>query len=144
MSQKHYDEMTPVEARAEWIKDLRSGAYSQIGGRLHAAGGGYCCLGVACETYKRCGGRLREELVTDGEEMAYDGSAGLLPAVVAGWLGLCKNQYAARQSDEYAGECRESVMFQNVPLDSLVDLNDAGMSFAEIADLIEQDKIFTY
>ena len=144
MSDKRYDEMTPVEARAAWVKDLRGGAYSQIGGRLHAAGGGYCCLGVACETYKRCGGRLREELAADGEEVAYDGSAGLLPATVAAWLGFSKDRARAQQSDECSGECRESVMFQNEARDSLVELNDAGMCFEEIADLIEQDKLVTY
>ena len=131
MSDKRFDEMTPAEARAEWIKDLRSGVYAQIRGNLHAAGGGYCCLGVGCETYKRCGGRLSEGLLA-GEFVSYDGFVALLPPNIGEWLGL---NDTVGDPEGLAGEFGDGR--------SLVSLNDSGASFAEIADLIEQDKLLT-
>lgn len=45
------------EAIKEWISDLKSGKYKQSFGALKKPDGGYCCLGVACETYKKLTGK---------------------------------------------------------------------------------------
>ena len=44
------------------VSALRSGEYKQIKGCL-STGGGYCCLGVACEVYIKAGHTLDKMLV---------------------------------------------------------------------------------
>lgn len=113
----------------EWVKDLRSGAFPQGVGRLRSEAG-YCCLGVACETYRRVTGK--------GEWKTYDNvpssmnmyfnagesSAGdVLPQEVREWLGF---KQANPMFDVHGELTRASMM------------NDSlQMTFAEIADVIE-------
>ena len=42
--------MSTEEARALWVKALRSGEYKQTTGQLRKDDG-HCCLGVACDLY---------------------------------------------------------------------------------------------
>lgn len=97
----------------QWVAALRSGEYQQGTGRLRYKGR-YCCLGVACNLYD-----------PDGwEGDVYAGISERLPDHVMTALGL-------RMS---SGQCsREGVNT------SLVDLNDSGLTFAEIADVIEAE-----
>lgn len=37
----------------KWVAELRSGKYIQCRGNLVGHNGGYCCLGVACETFRK-------------------------------------------------------------------------------------------
>ena len=119
--------LTPIEA---WLKDLRSGKYDQAQRTLRNQDG-FCCLGVACDTYrKRVGGEWIELLDGTGEYhfrpkgvTREHASGGYLPEPVRAWLGL----------DSPEGSFYES----NAPL-NLANLNDDGTSFEEIADLIEK------
>lgn len=91
-----------------WIEMLRSGEYEQISEQL-TDGRGYCCLGVACLAVE----------VTPGNEATLI----YYPSVVQS-LGLIGNSGCP------ADVCDEDY-------EALVDLNDNGMTFSEIADLLE-------
>jgi hypothetical protein len=95
----------------------------------------YCCLGVACELAMENGVRLvKEEYDAYMNVFYYSGSngqriTGVLPCEVKKWLGFTDN----------------NGMFTNPLLDdqkmSLVDANDSGSSFLEIAKMIREGKV---
>lgn len=105
-----------------WVEALRSGKYKQGKGRLKFEGDDnvlyYCCLGVACEVYQRNVGDLKED--KDNYLFSFDLSQAYLPQKVQEWLSL-KTESGAYLSD------------------SLTGLNDKGVSFSEIADVIESE-----
>lgn len=122
--------MTPEEARKEWVKDLRSGKFTQTTGSLFRDGG-RCCLGVACATYERVTGDkiLTSRKNEDGDHIFKDGNdfeAGILPRVVKDWLGL------ASPSGEYRDERNH---FQCLTEDN----DERGFTFNDIADLVESN-----
>lgn len=43
------------EIKAEWLAALRSGEYNQAFSRLKGPGGSFCCLGVLCDLYVKKG-----------------------------------------------------------------------------------------
>jgi hypothetical protein len=106
--------MTPNQT--QFLVALRSGNYEQTWTGLHDTCGS-CCLGVAAQEFltpqtvvKEVGGRI-----------AYDGEQSFAPKYVIKALGLF--------SDIGSG---------NAPhLTSLLELNDSGKTFSEIADIIE-------
>jgi hypothetical protein len=100
----------------KWIEALRSGEFEQVRGALRKRDG-YCCLGVACEVYRR-------EHPNGPQWFGYyfDHRDDELPKRVQRWLGL-------RSSTGWRS---------NGP--SLVSLNDRHrLSFSEIADYIESE-----
>lgn len=112
------------------IKALRSGEYRQTQGRLgriHGDGStSYCCLGVACEVYAKTHKNFQIEPLrydsydifkTYGPKKDRYG----LPDEVKKWLGF---------KDSSGGFGKDG---------SLIDLNDSGKTFAEIADVIESE-----
>lgn len=101
-----------------WIKALRSGEYQQCKKRLRK-GDSFCCLGVACDLYIKAGNLL--DAVDLGHEWIYGMSAIILPGVVQQWLGL---------NNPLGGYARDK---------ALTGRNDEGMSFSEIADIIENN-----
>lgn len=116
----------------KWVAALRSGEYKQGVRRLHTTNSEdkFCCLGVACDLYQKEVGGLIVEVMGVQEDrqrpVAYDNNIGSLPPRVQNWLGI-KGSYG----DPYSGVI--------VNEDSLSGLNDKGMSFDEIADVIEQE-----
>lgn len=107
-------------AALKWLKALRSGYYKQGKGHLND-GDAFCCLGVACELYRR---EHSLEMSMDGEGIvSYDGEKFLLPHKVMEWLELSTPE-GDWLGDEFA-------------CDSLADLNDSGLSFEDIAKVIE-------
>jgi hypothetical protein len=117
-------ELTGPQQR--WVEALESGEYRQSAGYLHAQGG-YCCLGVACEVYRRDGNNIHMRLIyrphTRGRtHMQYDGASGELPVDVRQYfdLGSPEGHY---DSDEDAT--------------SLINDNDSmHRTFPEIAQII--------
>jgi len=140
-----------------WIKALRSGHYSQTTGSLSKNEKdesnnwevGYCCLGVACDLYSKFrmsegeGDRWVEEVVSykesgvsvhvrrfqSEEDGVIEEQESQLPFEVRSWLGL-NSEAGYYESDE------------DGPIEglySLADVNDAGIGFEEIADLIEKE-----
>jgi hypothetical protein len=137
-----------------WLKELRSGEYEQGTQSLHPGQHSYCCLGVACETFKKATGRGEWSLIDDRpnpcfkavgtdeekERFDVDGSdhalvwadSATLPIVVADWLfGDYKeiNPRADFKSDQ------DFTQFVSC---GLAESNDGGLTFKEIADAIER------
>lgn len=108
------------EARAEWAKALNSGEFKQSKDRL-CSFTGYCCLGVACEIFRRIEGDHLLPKTDCGLHCQYgvygDRSTDWLPLIVKRWLGLFNN----------IGSFKDG---------SLMQMNDEGKSFAEIAKII--------
>lgn len=104
----------------KWVEAIRSGDYKQGRGQLADGEGKFCCLGVACDLYAK----EHPDFPTTYAEMVYYGAFedyGELPEEVQKWLGLRTTigSYAIRRT--------------------LAEDNDLGMTFPEIADLIETE-----
>lgn len=118
--------MPNVEAIREWVAALRGGEFTQTTGALHDAMG-YCCLGVACETFRRITGKGRWDSLYDFDMGDYT-VGDVLPEVVAGWLGVDTNPALVSAADPVLAE-----------LVLAASLNDEhGYTFADIADAIER------
>lgn len=112
-----------------WLAGLRSGQYVQGDGRLKQDRSGqtfHCCLGVACEVALQNGVELSVDISNGQFHNVYlfDNESSYLPNKVQDWLGLRHDNPIVWDAD-------------NVYSYELVDLNDKGKSFEEIADLIE-------
>jgi hypothetical protein len=99
----------------KWVEALESGEYQQAQGQLKDEGGGYCCLGVACDLYRKTRKRGRwtpfSFQLRSGE--TNDTSLSNLP--VKGWLGL---------DDELE--------------ERLISMNDTGSNFKQIAAYVRK------
>lgn len=95
-----------------WVDALRSGEYKQGKGALQS-GDSFCCLGVACIVAEKHGVPVEK---VHGRVL---GSHLSLQVGVQRWLGLsdCTGIYSKGTS--------------------LAGLNDTGVPFSEIADIIE-------
>jgi hypothetical protein len=120
--------ITRQTPRSLWVKALRSGKYKQ-GQQALRSGDLYCCLGVACEVYRKLYPLKRRK--ADGSVIySYDKEVGTLPLKVAQWLDIGISGRFEDVRTEY--QCRLS--------GSLVGCNDAfGLTFDEIANIIEND-----
>lgn len=131
-----------------WTDALRSGDYEQATGRLvevDPANGkaiGYCCLGVLCELAIKAGVSVEKSeprLCSEesGDEfyggISYDGNDATLPGSVMRWADITYNDGSAAKKWGEDGD----YAYADFP-DSLAGLNDNGMSFREIANLIEK------
>lgn len=111
--------MTPegIEfTKNEWIPALRSGEYTQGVGNLQH-GAEFCCLGVACDLLKD---RLNLTTLALGRTVKYDDRTSYLPTKVVRFLGL------SAEGNLPSGSC-------------LVNFNDAGKTFEQIADILEKE-----
>jgi hypothetical protein len=134
------------EVKAQWVQALRSSEYEQGKGALHIISGDgkhrYCCLGVLCELAVKAGvaevisNQPQNYKFTDsvfpGDSLVRYGSrvdiekssnwsqVAILPESVMRWAGLGDKHGWTRPNG-----------------DSLAGLNDAGVGFDVIADLIK-------
>jgi len=135
------------EIAKKWVRALRSKKYKRGAGYLKVVRKNgearHCCLGVLCELYQAERKRDKKPLLAV-KELAGIATAGsledsakftefeegshLLPQRVQRWAGL----------KDDSGKMRgDLVPCAGSPRASLADLNDAGCSFARIADIIE-------
>lgn len=115
-----------LDIKRKWIEALRSGEYVQGGGALRDSDNRFCCLGVLCDL------AFKEEIVSfwrDDRGANYgrpdepaNRSTGFLPPSVQEWAGLDNDG---------------TVLWNGEPW-NLSSLNDNDHTFAEIADLIEE------
>lgn len=123
----------------KWLDALRSGDYEQGKSALRS-GDQYCCLGVACEVYRKETGQGEWQ----GRELAggvtsiwafrdgYDESS-LLPSRVREWLGI--KTVSANFNRPVLGNGTDDPCYTCY---TLTDLNDCGdYTFTDIADFIE-------
>lgn len=111
------------EIKREWVEALRSGKYKQGSGRLRDDTDRYCCLGVLCDIVKdRIGGAHWSASVGcyDFSAPGSFDSASIIPLSVVKLTGV---------ENEWGGH----VIGRN-----LTSINDEGVGFSQIADLIER------
>lgn len=99
------------EIKELWLKALRSGEYKQAKNYLRR-NDQFCCLGVLCDLHAKAGLGF-----WDGENYLWEGK--VLPRTIQEWAGL--------NTSEPEAEGR-----------TLSGLNDDGVDFNEIADIIER------
>jgi hypothetical protein len=108
----------------QWITALRSGKYTQGKGCLHNTEG-FCCLGVAAKEF------LTDDVVVaevtdkydiDYASWSYDTEDEMAPDHVMKALGLYDSNGSSRTNDD---------------LMMLTHLNDEGITFEQIAGIIE-------
>ena len=107
-----------------WVDELEN--FKQAKGHLRD-GDRFCCLGVACELYRRETGKGEWGIVGGLRYFSLDVNEHTntyLPDVVMGWLGLTKN------SGYFNG---------TGGIGSLAQMNDGGSSFEEIAAKIREE-----
>lgn len=108
------------EIKARWVAALRSGEYKQGEGELRSKTERFCCLGVLCD--------LKDDSAWERDDAEFPYGYGsvaeydLPPQEVGAWAGF----------DWYVTEVTISGKRM-----TLYDHNDAGRTFAEIADAIE-------
>lgn len=109
----------------KWVKALRSGKYKQTtNAELKSKDGSYCCLGVLCEISKK------SEWEVGPFSMCYLDAGGFLPTIVQEWAGM----------DDNKGTLPKPVKNdQKLYIVNLAALNDSGMSFKRIANVIEKN-----
>lgn len=120
--------MDPAE-KAEWLAALRGGDYGQCKGRLRGSESEFCCLGVYLDLKVKKGDgvwtRSHQDFTFPNGYMSRDlefPETGTLP------FRSPLNGYAATV-DGLKGRNGSSV--------HLADLNDDGLTFSQIADVID-------
>jgi hypothetical protein len=130
-----------LEIKRQWVAALRSGDYRQ-GQKALSVNGKYCCLGVLCDLAEKAGvvssEVTRTEMISFGDEevdvtfYGAEGSSSFLPEEVVEWAGTDDGMPSIVKPHPYYDDSTLS--------SALHILNDDGKSFAEIADMIEQDQ----
>lgn len=101
------------EVKTKWVAALRSGDYRQGRGTLRSSADEYCCLGVLCDLAVKDGILDQPDRGPyRGSPWSYGGNSGYPPVGVDYWVGALR-------------------------MGTLVDMNDTGVPFSEIADYIE-------
>lgn len=131
------------QIKAEWVAALRSGEYKQ-GIHLLKQDDKFCCLGVLCDLHRKAhqeGGEddiVNRWFPTRNPEMdnapcfSYRyGNTTSLPGAVVDWCGLHSCDPPVQRIASFED--------QDVTLDGTLSLfNDQGLTFNQIADIIEQ------
>jgi len=119
-----------TEVKQLWIDALLSGEYPQGRNALRNTYEGrdnFCCLGVLCDLYQKEHPETKWEYVDWQDKWFFDDGGerkeGVPTGVVYDWAGL--------------DEVVPVVSYRGVK-DALAVLNDRGVSFAEIAQIIEE------
>ena len=115
--------MNPI-VKPLWLNALRSDEFEQGTGVLRDDDNHYCCLGVLCELYSRHSGEVAT-WTKDNSWGQYNflDEGETLPKEVRDWAGI----------ESFSGD-----VFVEEKDTCLALLNDAGYSFDEIADIIEE------
>lgn len=116
------------EIKEKWVKALRSGEYIQGRSMLHPGPERWCCLGVLTDIYAK-ENNISWQNNPYGEEgtASFQGEFNLLPSSVYRWAGLAGSNPAYEESGAF------------MSTKGLAELNDAGVSFTKIADIIEKE-----
>lgn len=113
------------EVKALWTAALRSGEYKQGAGKLRNREDEFCCLGVLCDLQSKSGQPVAEWKETDwAESVTFGGCSGVPPSDVVEWA-----------AENYIGQDRSFAINYST---NLTSMNDSGISFAEIADIIDR------
>lgn len=133
----------------KWIAALRSGAYAQTTGQLRKCGANweqepsdsaFCCLGVLCDVYAQEHADVKwgEQLTTcriDRGEL-FMNEEFHLPREVREWAGMSSDNGKLPSEEHVIRLDLHNARDYAVYGDNLVDLNDNGCLFTEIANVI--------
>lgn len=131
-----YTDEEIAEHRKQWIEALRSGRFSQTREKLRDENG-YCCLGVVCE--------LAGIEAEDGAYYyVYEDEYLTLPQAGREWLGVRSPNPCLDIPEEVRSlgvqghhpDSEEADAYVEWPTD-VAALNDQGLTFNQLADLIE-------
>lgn len=134
-----------TEIKTKWVAALRSGKYRQARHVLNGDGG-MCCLGVLCDLYiqETEGKEWKERPIDEKDSMVFqkykaigtfEGKDVVPPAEVVKWAGLSReNPYTGINTWKEVPFAAEQDIEQS---HSLAELNDSGLTFRQIADIIE-------
>lgn len=111
------------DIKSQWVAALRSGDYKQGIGSL-VTGDEFCCLGVLCDI-SEAGRWDAEGYGSDSEHAGGGADAGTLPLSVVEFAGLNETDPAVNGIPGVGRAWH------------LSELNDDGMTFPQIADVIE-------
>jgi hypothetical protein len=123
------------EVKAKWVAALRSGTYSQGQSALRVSGDSFCCLGVLCDISELGDWEdvLEREDDDDESPPKYCEGEGadfeLPPPGVCDWAGFADNRFISN---------RVPSVLINGSRRPLHEHNDEGITFAELADAIEE------
>lgn len=139
-----------VEVKERWLTKLRSGEYGQCKKRLADGEGNYCCLGVLSEVAVEDGVIRKRvsrevEILPEGDEgpiVFYGEATTVLPRGLAEWAYENLSEYGGDPVVDPRSPENPTVWITDVlgirRQASLAELNDSGMTFDKIADLIEE------
>lgn len=135
------------EIKERWVAALTSGDYSQTSRKLGDENG-YCCLGVLCEIAVQDGvvtkevakGFESETAVYFSAENPTDRESAVLPASVRNWAGLShSNPSAYMKSEDIPVIVRTEMLYVDETVEmTLAPMNDGGVTFTEMAELINK------
>jgi len=115
-----------TEIKDKWVKALRSGEYTQGRGTLRK-NDKFCCLGVLCDLYMKedTNSSWRTKFKDDVEETfnfisGKESKSDTLPNEVVEWCDLDHTNPDTKKG-------------------AIAKLNDDGISFEELADIIENE-----
>lgn len=122
------------EIKKRWVEALRSGEFKQGTGALYNPDTGeHCVLGILCELAVQDGVVQRHDHEHGGPSvygnLGGDDSDVVVPPEVIEWAGLDSCIPLVEYFDEEYGNTYEAV----------AEMNDRGLSFKYIAELIEED-----
>ena len=121
------------EYKEKWLKALRSGYYKQANGCLHNSEGAYCCLGVLANIAKKEVGGYWEQ-----EEGRSRGNYGFMIKSRAGLVEEELLPEPLRKLVGFGSNANPEVIGPQGETTTLADLNDAGLGFGAIANIIEE------
>ena len=130
------------EVKVLWLEALRSGQYQQgqetlrrknSSGPMNATTDQFCCLGVLCDLYAKAHpDRTVWTEATKERHIALN----LVPFDLGD--GLIEHEYLPMRVRVWAGlDPRDPQVTYNDEVTDISSLNDNGVSFTQIADLIE-------
>jgi hypothetical protein len=123
----------------DFVAALRSGEYRQIDGVLGRQrdldGRHYCCEGIAAERY---GQKLGHDVEWVGSQLRLDGEYDYAPNEFWEQMGLAARE-GADDNTSFAFVLPDGLLIKNLRASELayMALNDDGLTFPQIADLIE-------
>lgn len=115
------------ELKQKWLKALRGREYKQTKRALRTLDG-FCCLGVLCDVIDP---NKWSPNPSDSIKYNYDFGLGTLESSV-----VCQNVH--KELGSALGDLKDTIEYKGGYFACLTELNDAGMSFEEIADIIEK------
>ncbi len=114
---------------AKWVEALKSGEFKQAQKQLRNDDA-YCCLGVACELYRR---EHESESYWEGNTFIFgdfNSEESVLPKIVQDWLGVTSETCFVDRADSTLPAFHRT---------ELTGLNDEGSTFEQIAAIIESE-----